>query len=351
MPRNVYLGTRAAAIRGTLLGPNVIEKLADSQSVEELVNRLRGTSYSEALARLQSPFTARKLELAFRERLADAHFVLMNAGSKYELIQLYYFKNIAWDLKSALKSKALRKSYEESIEYLDMHSEELVGRRELIVKVLSAKDLQEAASLLSGTEFGEDIVKALAAFNNSGEIRFFDIYVDHAVLSNIAKTYSSDSKMYSSSRAADIGGVGDMVALDIDSYNILSVLRAKLWGLSEAETRRLIITPTYRALHSLILRMISTESVSEAAKLVEGLHGITQLASGNDEELIDTMEETFTLQTKRTASRAFVWQGLGPTSALATVKLLEFEVRNLAAIAIGVEAHLPPKNVVSKLLL
>ena len=351
MSSKAYLGTSAAAIRGTLLTSIVIEKLADSQSLEELVNRLRGTPNSEALARLQPPFTARKLELAFRERLADAHFLLMNAGSKYELIQLYYFKNIAWDLKSALKSKALGKSYDESVEYLDMYSEELVGRRELIVKVLSAKDLQEAALLLSGTEFGEDIVKAIAAFNNSGEIRFFDIYVDHAVLSNIAKAYSSNSKTYSSSRAADVGVIGDMVALDIDSYNILSVLRAKLWGFSEGETRGLIITPTYRAQLTLLLRMISSESVSEAAKLVEGLYGITRLPSGNDEELIDTMEGTFTAQSRKTASRAFVWQGLGPASALATVKLLEFEVRNLAAIAIGVEAHLPPKDVTSKLLL
>ena len=351
MSSKVYLGTSAAAIRGTLLSSTEIEKLADSQSLEELVNRLRGSSYSEALARLQPPFTARKLELAFRERLADGHYLLMKAGSKYELIQLYYFRNIAWDLKSALKSKALGKSYDESVEYLDMHSEELVGRRELIVKVLSARDLQEVASLLSGTEFGEDIVKAVAAFKNNGETRFFDIYVDHAVLSNIAKAYSSNSKRYSSSRATDVGGIGDMVALDIDSYNILSVLRAKLWGFSEADTSELIITPTYRAQLTLLLRMTSSESVSEAAKLVEGLHGITQLASGNDEELIDTMEETFTLQTRKTASQAFVWQGLGPASALATVKLLEFEVRNLAAIAIGVEAHLPPRDVTSKLLL
>ncbi|MDA4128619.1 MAG: V-type ATPase subunit [Thaumarchaeota archaeon] len=351
MSSKVYLGTRSAALKGTLINPATLEKLAESQSLEELVNRLRGTSYGASLAKVQPPFTARRLELAFRERLADAHYLLTIAGSKYELINLYYLRNVAWDLKSALKSKALGKSYDESIEFLDMHGEELIGRRELIIKVLSAKDLQEASSLLSGTEFGEDIGKAVAAFSNSREIRLFDVYIDHAVLSKIAKAYSSNAKLYSPSRASGVGGVGEMVALDIDSYNILSVLRAKLWGLSESDTKQLVIRPTYRAQLGLLDRMISTESVAEAVKLVEGLYGKAQLAGGSDEELIDRMEETLTLESRRTAGRAFVWQGLGPAAALAIVKLIEFEVRNLAAIAIGVEARLPPKSVLSKLVL
>lgn len=53
----------------------------------------------------------------------------MSQAKEYDLISLYYMKQMAWDLKSVLKSKALGKD-SESMEYLTMHAEELVGRRD-----------------------------------------------------------------------------------------------------------------------------------------------------------------------------------------------------------------------------
>lgn len=351
MSSRVYIGAKSFALKGTLLSKRTLETLAESTSLEELVNRLRQTQYSAPLSKLQPPFTARRLELAFRERFADVHFALTKAASRYELIKLYYLKNVAWNLKSALKSKALGKSYEESIEYLDLHSEELIGRRELIAKVLSAKDIQEAATLLSGTEFSEDIEKAVRAFSSTGETRLFDIYIDHTILSAVAKEYSSNAKFYSASRPADVAGIEDMVSIDIDSYNVLSVLRAKLWGLSADEIRSLAITPTYKVPLAVLLRMIGLETMSEAVKLFEDAYTIAQQTGMSDEELINAAEEKFASESRKTSSKAFLWQGLGPSNALAVVKLLEFEVRNLAAIAVGVEALLPAKEVLSKLQL
>jgi V/A-type H+-transporting ATPase subunit C len=264
---------------------------------------------------------------------------------------MYYLRHIAWDLKIALKSRALGKSYEETAEYLDMKAEALAGRRDLIVKVLSAKDVTEAVSMLSGTEFHEDASKSLAAFVSKGDVRFFDIYIDHAVLQQISKEYATNYKVYSSPRATDVAGVGDIVSLDIDSYNALSILRSKLWGLPEQDVKELIITPTYRVPIATLNRVVGTESISEAAKLLESAYPLSAQGAIGDEQLIDSIEEGFTKEMKSTASKAFVWQGLSPGTALALVKLLEFEVGNLAAIAIGVEAHIEPKNILSKLRL
>ena len=86
MSRKAYVGVTAAAIKGTLLDRGTIEKLAESTSLEELVNRLKGTSYSDALAGVSPPFSARGLELAYRERLADAQFQIMRLARRYDLI-------------------------------------------------------------------------------------------------------------------------------------------------------------------------------------------------------------------------------------------------------------------------
>jgi V/A-type H+-transporting ATPase subunit C len=343
-----YVGTKAFALRGALLDKATVQKLAEAASLEELVNRLRSTQYSDSLSSLTSPLTARRLELALRERLAEVHNSIVTGAGKYKVLELYYLRHLAWDLKVVLKSKALNKSYEETMEYLDMKAEELVGRRDLIIKVLSAKDINEAVALLSGTEFSEDAEKALSSFASKGEVRFFDVFIDHAVLSAISKEYATNFRLYASNRATDVAGVGDIVAGDIDAYNVLSVLRAKLWGLPEAETRSLIISPTHKITSATLNRMIGAESVSEAVKL-SGKTPSTVQATRGDEQLIDEVEEALSGKMRDTAARAFVWQGLGPGASLALVRLMEFEVNNLAAISIGVEAGMDPRTILSKL--
>lgn len=348
MSSRTYVGTKAFALRGTLLDSATLTKLAEATSMDELVNRLRSTPYADPLSRMSPPFNARRIELALRERLALVHHSITQGAGRYGILEQYYLKNIAWDLKLALKSRALGRSYEATLEYLDMKAEELVGRRDLIVRVLSARDVNEAVTMLSGTEFFADVEKALASYLSRGELRFFDVYVDHAVLSAISKEYALNPRLYAG-KSADVNGVRDIVALDIDAYNVLSVLRAKLWGLSEAEVQELIITPARRVQVSTLLSMAGSDSVAEAVKLIEPSYRFQLQGAQNDEELIDLVEDGFATQLRETATLAFVWQGLSPGTILALIKLLEFEVSNLSAIAIGVEAGMDPKKIISKL--
>jgi len=313
------------------------------------VNRLRTTPYSDSLASLTPPFTARRLERTLRERLAEVHYSVTTGAGKYKILELYYLRHIAWDLKTALKSKALNRSYEETIEYLDMKAEEFAGRRDLIVRVLSAKDINEAVSLLSGTEFSDDVEKALASFSSKGEVRFFDLFLDHAVLTAISKEYTANFRLYASSRATDVAGVEDIVAADIDAYNVLSVLRSKLWSLPEAEARSLLVLPTHRVTQATLNRMIVSDSVAEAARQAGRAIETTGQGRNSDEQIIDTVEDEFSTELRGTAAKAFVWQGLGPGTMLALVKLLEFEVGNLGAIAIGIEAKMDVKTILAKL--
>ncbi|HUH99754.1 MAG TPA: V-type ATPase subunit [Nitrososphaerales archaeon] len=348
MSSRTYVGTKAFALRGTLLDAATVQKLAESTSLEEMVNRLRSTPYADSLSNAAPPYGARRIELALRERLATVHHTATVGAGRYKILQLYYMKNIAWDLKLALKARALGRTYEETVEYLDMKAEELVGRRDLIVKVLSAKDVNEATTMLSGTEFSADVEKALAAYTSKGEIRFFDVYIDHAILSSISKEYSLNPRLYSA-KSANVNGVSDLVALDVDAYNVLGVLRSKLWGLAEAEVQELMITPARRVSLPTLSSMAGADSVSEAVKLIESAYSLPLQGAQSDEELIDLVEDGFAKEMKDSASLAFVWQGLGPGTILGLIKLLEFEVGNLAAIAIGVEAGIDPKKILSKL--
>jgi V/A-type H+-transporting ATPase subunit C len=342
-----YVGTKAFAVKGTLLDPTTVTKLAEATSLDELANRLRGTPYAASLGGLTPPYSARKIELALRSRLAKVHYSILQSAGKYKILELYYLRNIAWDLKLALKAKALNRSYEETVEFLDMTAEELVGRRDLIAKVLTARDVNEAVTMLSGTEFSADAAKALAAYSAKGEIRFFDLYIEHAVLAAISKEYSTNSDLYASK--TNVNGVGDIVAVDIDAYNVASVLRAKLWGLRDTEIQELIVTPAGRINMSTLRSMAGAESVVEGAKLLEPSYGFAFQNVPNDEALIDMVEEAFAKELRQTASLAFVWQVLSPGTTLAVIRLMDVEIGNLAAIAIGVEARIDPKQILAKL--
>ncbi|HYC11986.1 MAG TPA: V-type ATPase subunit [Nitrososphaerales archaeon] len=349
MSTRIYVGTRAFALRGTILDRETVQKLAEATSLDELVNRLRSTPYSDYLSALTPPFTARRIERTLRERLAVVHHSAITGAGRYRILELYYLRHIAWDLKTALKSKALNRPYEEAVEYLDMKAEELAGRRDLIIRVLSAKDVHEAVSLLSGTEFSDDVEKALSAFTSKGEVRFFDLFLDHAVLSAISKEYTSNFKLYASSRATDVAGVEAIVANDIDAYNVLSVLRSKLWGLPEAEARSLMIVPTHRVSSAALGRMVVADSIPEAVRQAGRTYGAAGQGTKSDEEIIDEVDDGFLVEMRATAAKAFVWQGLGPGAMLALVRLLEFEVGNLAAIAIGIEARMDVKTILNRL--
>ena len=61
------------------------------------------------------------------------------------------------------------------------------------------------------------------------------------------------------------------------------------------------------------------------------------------------VEEAFARELRETAALAFVWQGLSPGTLLAVIRLMDVEVGNLAAIAIGVEAKIDPKQILAKL--
>ncbi len=347
---DVYTGVISSAIKGTLLQKDAVETLAECHSLEELVNRLKATPYSDVVSKVQPPYSARRLELALRERLDDVQMQLTRSSPGYELLELYYLKNIAWNLKSALKSKALNKSYEEAMQYIDLHAEELVGRMELIVKVLSAKDIQEAAASLTGSEFGKDMARATATFAKEGEVRVFDLFVDHTLHQMIASSFTE--RRGGIPGGASLESARKTVALDIDTYNTLGLLRAKLWGLSSAETNTLLVTPAFSISLSTLQKIALAESVSDAFSLLSVTrYGIPWQSGASDEEMINRLEERLSDLSYETAKRTFLWSSFQVGATLALVKLMEFEVRNLAAIAFGVEAGIPAKNVLARLKL
>ncbi len=342
-PDQTYTMVKAFVIRGNLLSRQSLEGLAESRNLDEMVVKLRGTVYADAVSKLSQPYDIQQMERAFREHLANIHQALLKVAPKAKLLAAYYLKYIAGDLKTLLKGKAQKIPDEELSKHVDMYIEELAGRRDLIARALSAEDLDQSVKVLADSEFGDEAEAALAAYKETGRLQMFDVYIDKAFYRRLVEAYLSENK--SEERVRDI------VAVDVDGYCVLAVLRGRLWELDPAEIRDLLITPAFDITETDLRKMIDAESIAEAVKILNGTPYRSILPEGDvDEVAIAKLEDEFRTLSYHRAFDPFLWDIHKVSVAIGAVKLSELEVRNISAIAFGVQQHLGVKDIMSQLV-
>jgi V/A-type H+-transporting ATPase subunit C len=342
MPSKIFGTVLAHGLRGRMLSKNELHTLAESRDIEELVTRMKNTVYLDALSKLTKPYSAERIEGALRENLVNNHVKMVSIAGGSGVLNAYFVKYITWNLKLILKGKALGKSYEELLPKINLRAEELVGRRDMVVKALVSKNLDEAVAALAGSEFGEDAAKAAAAYKDKGDLRLFDIFIDHVFYRDLGRAMTIESQ---SPEAKNI------VTVDIDSHNILAVLRGKYWGLSSTDIEDLIVTTTSKVSKDTLQKMINLEKVSEAiAELGNTVYkDIVPQSATDDINAIAQLEAGFeSVGLKRVISAFRTMFSVG--IMVAALKLMMVEVRNLAAITSGIEQKIPTEKIVSSIV-
>ena len=338
--KNVYASVKAYSKRGKLLTKDDFQTLAESRDLEELITRIKNTVYGEAVSDVQKPYTSIGIESALRNKLADIHYSIAKTSGNSGILDAYYMKFIVSNLKMILKGKILGKSQDEIEAHLNLHAEELYKQRDVVVKALGAKDLEEVAASLNQIKFGGEIAKAVALYNEKKNVQVFDTYFDKILYSHLA----SAMKNYPYKEATKL------VAMDIDFYNILSVIRGKFWELQEDQIQDLII-PTSFSAREMLDRMIAAGTVRDAFnELAATKYRDLVPQVENELDAIAGFERSFEMAMYEAALRSFTRMFSFATSVGIT-KLTMFEVRNLAAIAFAVEQKIPTEITMSKLIL
>jgi V/A-type H+-transporting ATPase subunit C len=341
MPNKIFGTVLAHSLRGRMLSKTELQTLAESRDIEELVTRMKNTVYLDALAKLTKPYTAETVEGALREHLVNQHAKIVNIANGSAILNAYFVRYITLNLKIILKGKAMNKTYEELLPKVNMRAEELVGRRDLVVKALVAKDFDDAINSLAGSEFGEDARKAAQAYKEKGDIRVFDTYLDHAFYKSLDRAVAFESKLQDTQK---------LIGIDIDSYNILSVLRGKFWGLSPNEVHELIVTTTSKVPKDVLQRMINTEKIQEAISELSGTiyKELIPRNAANDIDAIMQLESAFQKESLRRIMNSYRTV-FTVGNLLASIKLMAYEIRNLGAIAAGVEQKIMADKIIASL--
>lgn len=338
---NVYASVKTYSKKGKLLKKADFQTLAESRDLDELITRIKNTIYGDAVSEVQKPYTSQKIENALREHLADVHYSIAKTSGDKSIFNAYYMKFIISNLKSILKGKVLGKSQEEIEAHINLHAEELIKKRDIVIKALVAKDLEETVANLSSGPFGEEIAKAATLYNDKKNIQIFDLYFDKILYQHLGRAMKN-------SREPE---VARLIGRDIDFYNLLSVIRGKFWGLEEDQIQDLIVSVSASASRELLGRMISAVSIRDAFnELTSTKYKHLVPESENELDMIAEFERAFELEIYQSALRSFS-KMFSFATIIGITKLTAYEVRNLAAIAYAVEQKIPPEITMSKLIL
>lgn len=338
--QKVYSSVKSYSQRGKLLSKEDFQTLAESRDLEELITRIKNTVYADAVSKLSKPYSAEKIEAELRSHLADTHYSIAKTAGDSDILDAYYLKFIVWNLKIILKGKVLGKSQEEIEPHLNLHAEELIKQRDIIVKALVAKDLEEVVASLTGTQFAEEVAKAVALYNERKSIQVFDVYFDKILYQQLGRAIRN-------SRERD---VIRLVGMDIDFYNLLGVIRGKFWGLDDQQIQDLIVTHTPSAPRDLLGRMIAAASVKDAFNELTTTRYKELLPQVENElDAIAEFERNFEMAIYKACNSSFT-KMFNFATIIGITKLTSYEVRNLAAISYAVEQKIPTETTMSKLI-
>jgi V/A-type H+-transporting ATPase subunit C len=132
---------------------------------------------------------------------------------------------------------------------------------------------------------------------------------------------------------------------------VLAVLRGKFWNLPAEEINNLVVATTSKVTTETIQKMINSEKISEAiAELSNTVYkDIVPQNPASDIDSILQIEKGFEQISLKRAQSAFKTM-FSVGIVLAALKLIIIEVRNLSAIASGIEQKIPGETILSKLI-
>jgi V/A-type H+-transporting ATPase subunit C len=348
---DVFVFVKAYASRGSLLSRAFLEELANSRSVDEMAGKLKATAYGELVTTAVGGMSARKLESMLRSSLSVFNYELIRYYRKPGFLQGYFERNLSWNLKVAVKGKAMGLSYEDLSDMIVLRAEELAGRRDLIVRILSASNLEQAVALLSDSDVKPYLAQAMAAYRQTKDVSTFDLYIDRYTLGKLADTFAPKKGRLRRFHLKPNAVVQSLVAADVDSFDILAVLRSKWLELPEAKARELLITPAFYIEPETLERMLSANTVQAAASaLSRSVYRKLIPSATTPEGLISGVEDAFYRKALTTAKRTFSSQPMSEPILLGALKAKEVEVRNLSSIAFGLEVGLQPSAIIAKLI-
>jgi V/A-type H+/Na+-transporting ATPase subunit C len=336
----VYAGVKSYSLKGKLFSRKDFQMLAESRDLDEFVTRIKNTTYSDTISKVTKPYTSQKIEIALRERQADLHYRMMQASGGSNVLFAYYLRFILRNLKIILKGKILGRTQEQIESAISLHAEELIKERDVVLKALIAKDLEDAVNSLKPIGIGDEVEKAYSLYSEKKQIQIIDTYFDKFFYENLSHVLKN---------SADFG-LHHLCGMEVDYYDIMCILRGKFWGIDENQIQALLVPQMSSNSKELLTRMISADSVKNALnELAATKYRDIMPQSENPIDAIGEFERLFDRRIFEAYNAEFV-RIFSFSTVVSIIKLIDYEIRNLSSISFAVEQNIPTDVVMEKLV-
>lgn len=337
---SVYAGVKSYSIKGKMLTRKDLQMLSESRDLDELITRMKSTSYGETISKVVKPYSSAKIEMALKERQADLHFKMIHAAGDPNVLSAYYLRFILQNLKIILKGKILGRGQAEIESAVNLHATELIKERDIIVKAMIAKDIEEAVTTLKVIGIGDEVEKAFSLYHEKKQIQILDVYFDKFFYDNLSRVIKTSTEIK----------LHMLCGTEIDFHNMRCVLRGKFWNLDENQIQDLIVPGASGSAKEVLTRMISADSIKNALnELANTKYGNLVPQEENPIDAISQFERAFEMYIYNLMQSQF-GKIFGFSTVVAIVRLIEYEIRNLSSIAFAVEQKIPSETTMSRLI-
>ncbi|MFH0860129.1 MAG: V-type ATPase subunit [Candidatus Altiarchaeota archaeon] len=325
-----YVNARVGALRGYLLKADELSALEGSKSLRDYIALLEHTSYRSVFSELAYA-DVRSVDNALVRHFLEftEHLTMLSPDRVRPIIASASKKYEMGNIKAVLASKAAGEMPESVRERLYPANEKLT------IRLLGAKDVDEAAMLLASEGFFL-VRDRLEAYRDDGNIQPLLAAVD---IHHFIRLWSETERL----SGKDERIAKDIIGTDIDTLNLLSILRAKRGGY---DAKDYIIPVAHRINPVLALKMTAEcKTVGETIQALEksSYHKVLEKGLRYFEDK-DSLQQ-FEVELRRHLLRRCRDAMRGSPSNIGTVlgfhRVKEAEVENLRRIAVCVSEELP----------
>jgi V/A-type H+-transporting ATPase subunit C len=338
---SLYSIVRTYALKGMLLEYPIYEDLSNSRNLGEMVDKLRPTIYGNVFGEPPKPLTSENLEKIFLTSLIDTEYSLIKYIPRAVFLEKYFLRHIFRNLKIILKARALGTPYEEVSPKINLRAEEHLKMRDLVVKALVEKELEATVETLRNTLMYRDLLNALEIYQKEKDPLIFETSLDRSFYEQL---FYAIKKMRRDERKP----LESLLAYEIDGYILTAALRSKLWNLTPAEARKFMLSSGVRINGRMIERMVQAANIEEVLRELEDTYYEDLLKIIDLSQPLRTVisiESWFKEESIKKAKKTFLQDIFKLAIIYSFIKLKEVEVKNLSAIAFGIEYGLTSSEI------
>jgi len=326
-----YPNARIRAMEARLFTEQRFNELAESKDLNTFVMNLEDSEYKPYLSKL-SVYTAETIDRAFDEALADTYHLMFKILPKRVnpffnlLLEEWDIRNISAIVKAKVYGGVAR-------DYIA----ELGTMVERIKAMAEAKTMEEILVILEGTEYEEVYQKLLLKEITVEEFETELYKMHYAKLLRYAQSRKDEERRI----------LEEFVKLKIDKINLMTILRAKLYGLGADKIKSSLI-PGGSLNQRILDTLMHVEDLSmalaelDSTKYSEVLREVREGLEGGD---LDAFNKAFERYIKRKISELTRFYPLSVAIPLNYILEKESEIRKLKAIAKLIEDKIKPESI------